>query len=66
MYRTFASRITGDIPATLNFLSCCLILFLTESAMNVPKNGFMVTKTFPNCGGFKSSPPKAVTDSVSG
>ena len=57
---------SGIIPATPYFLSSLFRLSLIGSAIKLEFVGFTVMKTFPNCGGSKSSPPNAETDSASG
>ena len=41
-------------------------VFFSKSDKKSPVNGFMLIKTFPYCGGSKSSPPVTKTASVFG
>ena len=54
------------MPATEYFLRALFILSFTSLETKKPPSGLIVIKTFPYCGGSKSSPPNTETDSASG
>ena len=53
------------IPATEYFFSWSCKFLLISSDKNTPLYGLILINTLPYCGGFKSSPPYAATDSAS-
>ena len=54
------------IPATAYFFKSLLMFCLIKFGTKSPFLGFILIKTFPYCGGTRSSPPKTDMDSVSG
>ena len=62
IYKNFKSVISKSIPETEYFLSSLFRLFLIWSDKYGPFVGLILTNVLPYCGGFRVSPPKALTD----